>query len=54
MIGLVGVTGESEEEEAEDVSQDIVETEGLEDESSQEVDWNTGTRASQVPVRNRV
>lgn len=54
MIGLVGVTGESEEEEVEEVSQDILETEGLEDESSQEVDWNTGTRASQEPVRNRV
>lgn len=46
---LVGGTGELEGEDVEELSQDIVETEGLEDES-QEVGW----RALQVPVSIRV
>lgn len=33
MIGLEGVSGESDEEYEEELSQDIVEAEGLEDES---------------------
>jgi hypothetical protein len=49
MIGLEGVAGESEEECEEQLSQDIVETEGLEDES-QALGW----RALQVQVSIRV
>lgn len=53
MTEFGGVTGESEEEDAEELSQDIVENEGLEVES----DWvglHTGTLALQVPVSIRV
>lgn len=53
MTWLTGGAGDSEEEVVEELSQDIVETEGLED-RSKEVGWHTGIHALQVPVSIRV
>lgn len=52
MIGIVGVTGEPEEE-VEELSQDILAT-GVRERGSLEIGWHTGTRALQVPVSIRV
>jgi len=53
MTGLVGVTGEPEEEDVEELSQDIVENEGLEDKFDGVV-CDSKSRVLQVPVSLRV